>query len=229
MKKIIIIVAFLVVSVTSAVALATSSETIAKVFNLDTKSKIEEQVRTKSIDFSNSTETQSSAIKINNLNNQTPDYVFFEMLFNRVKALDEAADKLESQGRSGKIWREYLQQRAGLNNQQASKLRQAADEFFRAVEPTHRQAMQIINQARANATSGQRPAPLPPQLLTLQQQRQTLALTHGVRLQTALGAEILERLRQLFTQNSSGAAQPLTSADDQFFQGELNQKESNNE
>lgn len=241
MKKLIIIVAFLVVSVTSAVALATGSEKIAKVLNIGLKSEVDTQLQTNSIDLPNlsksfATETtqpaepQNVPVQINNIDRQTPDYVFFDMLFNRVKSLDEAAAKLESEGMSGRIWSEYLERRAGLSRQQVDKLRQVADEFNRAVEPTHRQAMRIINERRATVTSGQRPAPPSPQLLALQQQRKTIALAHGNRVKTLLGAEIVEQLRQLLIQKTTGGTQALSpsSAESQLLQEQLDRKENQN-
>lgn len=239
MKKLIIIFAFLVVSVTSAVALATNSETIAKVLNIGIKPQTDKQ-QANSIDspilpenfapaIAQPVEPQNVPVQINNVDRQTPDYVFFDMLFNRVKSLDEAAAKLESEGKSGRIWSEYFQRQAGLSSQQVNKLRQVADEFGRAVDPTHRQAMQIINERRATGTNGQRPAPPSPQLLALQQQRQTIASNHGNRLRVQLGAEVVDKLRELLTQNSSGSdAQPLSPAERQLLHEQLNRKENPN-
>lgn len=241
MKRPIIAVAFLVVSVTGAVALTATSETAAKILNFGTNSDAgDKQSQSNSIvlpdspknvvtTIAQSSEEQSAPVQINNVDRQTPDYVFFDMLFNLVRSLDEAAAKLESEGTSGRIWSEYLEQQAGLSRQQVNKLRQAADEFNRAVEPTHRQAMQIINERMAAATSGQRPTPPPPpQLLALQQQRQTIAVAHGNRLQAQLGAEVVERLRRALTQNSSGDAQPLSPAERQLLHEQSNRKESRN-
>ncbi|MDQ3798463.1 MAG: hypothetical protein M3384_03340 [Acidobacteriota bacterium] len=183
-------------------ALSKNSE---KVFNFFESNAGAETLNQKSLETANKT-TQGSLP-----NNPASDYVLFEMLFNSVKAHELSAAKLESEGKSGRIWREYFQNRAGLTTEQLNILRQTANEFMQAVEPTHRAAKEIINQRRAERANGQAPTPAPPQLVALQHQRQAIALTHRNRLQGMLGNEAFEQLRQFLRRNTSSGNGMQTS------------------
>lgn len=208
MKRIIIAAVCAALTVTTTVALAKNSETIFNFFNFNAQAQIVEQ---------QPAETSNVTAQNTVPNAPAPDYATFDMLFNLVHTFDEAAAKLESQGKSGKIWSEYIERHANLNKQQIALLRQVADEFNRGVEQTHKQAMQIIADRQAARANGQ-PATPPPQLAALQLQRQAIALRHRDRLQTLVGAEILERLRHVLAPSANSSVQSFNPADSQTFE-----------
>lgn len=196
-----VICAVLALSVT--VALSKKLEIISDFFSFSSNAQIIEQ--------NPNAATQNEAAE-----NATPDYILFEILFQLTKALDRAAARLETKGASGKIWSEYFERHAGLSKQQANLLRNAADDFYRDVEPMHRQAEQIIAQQRKARANGQPPTPPPGELNALQHQRQAIALRHRDRLRDLVGSAAFERLRQLI-ENQGNNTPPFDPAELQIL------------
>jgi len=153
----------------------------------------------------------------NALSNQTPDHVFYDMFFNLVKSLDGAAAKRESDGGSGKMWRDYIKNRINLNPQQMAKVRRVTNQFQTAVRPIHERAMQIIAEKRASRSNGQPSSPPSQELVSLQEQRESIALTYGNRLKTTLDNETVEQLRQKM-QQARGTQSELSDEDFQMLQ-----------
>lgn len=202
-----IVVFCILLTVIGTVIFAKNSETI--IGSSDTISNVD--VGTQKLD-----EPIDVQVKHNTISTPTPDYMVFDMIFNLVKSLDEAATKLESQGENGNIWRKYFEREAGLSAQQVAVLRQVANDFARDVAPVHNRAMQIVNQRRANGANSRKPFPPSPELTVLQTQRDAIALRNGNRLQTLLSSEVIERLRRIIEQNQNDS-QPLTNAERQVF------------
>lgn len=144
------------------------------------------------------------------------DEVVFDMIFNLVNSLDEAAAKLESQGKSGNIWHNYFEREAGLSAQEVATLHQVANDFAREVTPIHRRAMQIINEQRISGANSRKPFPLPPELDILQKQREAIALQKSRRLQSLLSPEVIDRLRRIVEQNNNNL-HPLTAGEQELF------------
>lgn len=223
MKKKTIAVICAVLALTVTVALSKNSETISDFFSFSSNAQTTEQEPS-----GNSVVTAEN----NATKSTTPDYILFDMLFHLTKTLDRAAERLEAEGKSGRIWSEYFERHAGLSRQQANMLRNAADDFYRDVEPVHRRAGQIIAQQRDARANGQPPTPPPLELNALQQQRQAVALRHRDRLRDLVGSEVFERLRQLI-QNQGNNTPPFDPTGLQMFrqqtnQPAINQKENKN-
>jgi hypothetical protein len=203
-----IIVAFcILLTVIGTVIFAKNSETVIDSSNTVTSVNTIHQKLNEAI---------TTQVKENTMNTPPPDYRVFDMIFNLVKSLDEAAAKLESQGKSGNIWRKYFEREAGLTAQQVAILRQVANDFAREVAPVHRRAMQIVNERRASGATTRKPFPPSPELATLQTQRDAIALRNGNRLQTLLSPEIIELLRRVLEQNHNDT-NPLTDDEQQLF------------
>jgi hypothetical protein len=150
--------------------------------------------------------TQSDSIQETVTNNSMPDYVVYDVLFNMVKVFDREAAKLESEGKSGKIWSEYFKRESDLTDEQVATLRKVADEFAVEIEPNRTRAMQIIKETRAafpngKIKEGDVPPPLSNELIALQQQRQEIALRYRDRLQNLLGNEVFGQFSQDILQN----------------------------
>lgn len=223
MKKKIITLICVVLALTVTVALSKNSETISNFFSFSSNAQTLEQEPGGNLGVTSQNDAAT---------NTTPDYILFDMLFHLTKALDRAAARLEAEGKSGRIWSEYFERHAGLSRQQANMLRNAADDFYREVEPTHRRAGQIIAQQRNARTNGQPPTPPPSELNALQQQRQAVALRHRDRLRDLVGSEVFERLRRLI-ENQGNNTPPfdpsiLQTVRQQTNQPAINQKENKN-
>lgn len=199
MKKRIAVITAAVLLATAAAALSKNQEFIAKYLNSSANAQAIEPESPALTDLTTENNFISAA---------TPDHIVFDMLFHMTKRLDEAAARLETQGRSGRIWREYFERHAGINMQQANLLRQVTNDFYRDVSPIHQQAMQIIIVRRNARAAGLPPTTTPPELSALQLQRQIIALRHRDRLSNLLGNEAFERLRQAMLRPPGGSNQP---------------------
>jgi hypothetical protein len=222
MKKKIIVLLCAALALTVTVALSKNSETISDLFSFRTNAQTPEQNPAENSDVTDQKGVTDST---------TPDFILFDLLFHLTKTMDQAAARLEAEGKSGRIWSEYYERHAGLSRQQANKLRQAADNFYREVEPVHRRAAQIVAQRRNSHANGQ-PPPLPsPELNALQKQRETIALRHRDRLRNLVGDEAFERLRQLMIQkpDSTTPPPPLKPSRLQMLPGGINKEDKNNE
>ncbi|HEX8251279.1 MAG TPA: hypothetical protein VF599_24110 [Pyrinomonadaceae bacterium] len=136
---------------------------------------------------------------------EVPDYIVFDVLFNMVGQLDREADKLESEGRNGRIWRDYLKDRGGLNDEELLILKDVAKKFVSELEPVHNRAMEIIAERRAKYPNGlaQKGEKMPPptlELTQLQQRRQEIAQQNRDYLQSRLEAPAFERLQSFSRQ-----------------------------
>lgn len=145
---------------------------------------------------------------------EIPDYIVFDVLFNMVGQLDREADKLESEGSSGKIWRDYLKDRAGLNDEELMVLKEVAKKFVTELEPVHNRAMEIVAERRAKypnglAQKGEKMPPPSPELDRLQQRRQEIVLENRAFLENQLAPSSFERLQNFSRQKFSSDARVL--------------------
>lgn len=227
MKKSIIVVMCVVLSFTGMIVLAKNSDTVTNFFETtkNVKDAAPNFIKPSNQEISAQNTARQNTLMLkepetiigsNVPNNQIPDNIFFDMLLNTVKSMDEAAANLEKQGKSGNIWSKYFEREAGLTAQQVALLRQVANDFNREAEPIHRRAMQIINERRASHVTGQKPLAPSPEIALLQIRRDAVALRHRDRLQILLSSEVIERLRRVLEQNND-ASQPLTDAERQMF------------
>lgn len=130
------------------------------------------------------------------------DEMAFDMFFIKVISLENAAAKAEAKGESGKIWRNYLQHQ-GFTGNEVTVIRQVAKEHAAEIAPLHARALQIIRNGRAAIAQGKPLPPAPPELAELQKQRNAIAVRSKNKLQTQLGAETVERAKDLMRKNSN--------------------------
>lgn len=154
--------------------------------------------------------SQNSENQLNNANATLPEFAKAELILSLLPTLDSAAAKMQAQGKDGRIWSNYLERHLGFAPQQIAIIRQVSTEFGAAVQPTHNRAKQIIAERRAARSNGQRATPAPPELIALQQHRQSLAVRYGTRLRTLLGNAPFQQLEQLFQRNNDPELEALT-------------------
>ena len=131
------------------------------------------------------------------------DEAAFELFFVKVISLERAAAKAEAQGKSAKLWRNYLSNQ-GFTDEEAAVLRQIAKEFAAEIVPLHTKALQIIKTGRAAIAQG-KPLETPPVLAELQKQRNALVTRYKNRLQNQLGGATVEKIKLLMQKNSSAS------------------------
>ena len=158
---------------------------------------------------SNSDSTLKNGPVENIIQNEVPnsgkpvsDEIAFDMFFIEVISMDRAADTAEAKGRIGNIWRNYLQ-RQGFTDSEAALIRQVAKEHAALIAPIHARATQIIRNGRAALAEGRPLPPPPPELAKLQQQRSDIAARSKNKLQNLLGAETVQKIRQLMQLNGN--------------------------
>lgn len=146
---------------------------------------------------------------------QAPDHVVYRQFFRHLVALKERASEMEAQGRNGKALREHYKDKIGLRDKDADLLDKIAWESEREVEKIDKKAQKIIDDLRKKYPDGQVPAgaqlpPPPPELKTLQRQRDMAVMRARHRLMTELGEygfqQIDDFLKLNFTKDLKPAA-----------------------
>lgn len=112
--------------------------------------------------------------------------------------LDRRADELEKKGQSGTETRERLQRKLGFNTYQLTLIREAAQKMADDLKQKDAQAKVVIDEFRKKyppnqPLTGPLPPP-PPELATLQQERENLIEQHVATLKTELGPEAAQKL-----------------------------------
>ena len=139
----------------------------------------------------------------------------YGQFFRHLVALKERASQMESQGRNGKALREHYKDKIGLKDEEADLLDEIASESEREVEKIDQKAQKIIDGLRNKYPGGRVPAgeklpPPPPELKTLQRQRDMIVMRARHRLMTELGAygfqQVDDFLKLKFTQDLKPAA-----------------------
>lgn len=128
-----------------------------------------------------------------------PEHIVYRQFFQHLMALKDRADGVERKGGDGRGLRAYFKDKAKLNDDQGRVLDQVAADCQRDVAKLDTRAKKIIDAYRAQfpkgrATNSQNLPPLPPELQSLQQQRDMTILHARKRLQNALGETAFHQL-----------------------------------
>lgn len=123
---------------------------------------------------------------------QAPDHVVYRQFFRHLVALKERASQMESASRNGKALRDHYKNKIGLKDKDADLLDEIASESEREVQKIDRKAQKIIGGLRNKYPNGRVPEgeqlpPPPPELKTLQRQRDMAVMRGRHRLMTELG------------------------------------------
>lgn len=141
---------------------------------------------------------------------QIPSSILYDQLFRLVVKFQAKAEIQKLTGENVTSLKDYFKDSAKLSDSQNQSLLQTASEYTQAVEPIDAQAREIISQFRKQFQDGwinegqQAPSP-PTELETLQEQRNSLALTYRDNLKNLLGEKAFEEFDEFiqdgFAQN----------------------------
>jgi hypothetical protein len=144
---------------------------------------------------------------------RAPEHVVYRSFFHHLMALKDRATEIERTGGNGSGFRAYYENKVKLNTEQGRALDQIAADCEREVAVLDAKAKIIITAFRASAlaknsvTSGTLPA-LPPELKTMQQQRDMIILRARQKLRTALGEEAFQQLDGFIKVDAERNARP---------------------
>jgi len=149
-------------------------------------------------------QTQSkshAALKINPTaaRQEVPEHIQYGFLFHHLKILKEKTEELEREGKGRSALLLRLQEKTALSSDQFQELLEVALDCEREVTEQDRKAEEIIQKMRAGYPDGkvpvgEAPPPLPPELLTMQQERNAMVLRARDRLHEIYGEETFARL-----------------------------------
>jgi hypothetical protein len=130
-----------------------------------------------------------------------PIPMLYRHLFHHIVALNKKADEAQLKGEDGLKYKSFYQNRAQLNDTQATKLSDIAKTCDQQVALLDEQAQQIIEAARAaypqgKLLPGQAPPPPPTELKLLQERRTAIILQAYDQLREAFGEEAFNRFHQ---------------------------------
>lgn len=128
-----------------------------------------------------------------------PEHVAYEFLFRRQAFYKQKAEELERQGKNAKALRSVIKDEAKLTDEQVAGLDEVASSSLQEAKEIDDRAYKIINAAKSRypggkIPQGQKPPPLPDELVVMQQQRNAIFQRGQVRLQLALGTEEFQKL-----------------------------------
>lgn len=130
---------------------------------------------------------------------ELPEHVPYGFLFHHLKILKEKTEELEREGKGKSALLLRFQEKTALNDDQFQELLRVALDCEREVAEQDRKAEAIIQKMRARypdgrVPAGEAPPPLPPELLTMQQERNAMILSARDHLRQAYGEETFARL-----------------------------------
>ncbi len=129
---------------------------------------------------------------------ERPEHVRYWLLFSRVASLKEKADELERKGRKTAL-RTAVKKDAGLSDEQGQVLENISLECAGEVARLDARAKQIIDTFKSRFPGGRVPdgetlPPPPPELISLQRERDDAVLRARDRLHASIGDREFERL-----------------------------------
>ena len=138
---------------------------------------------------------------------ELPVYVRYDILFRRLTAQpnqNQTSETINKQ-RESPLYLSILQHGVPLNDEQANALKRIAAECMQKIRDVDLRAREIIRTQRAADASG-RPAPAgqPPELKTLQQERNNLLLEAREQVHLAFGEAEFQRFEQYINSHGNG-------------------------
>jgi hypothetical protein len=145
-----------------------------------------------------------------------PEHVIYRQFFHHLVTLKARAKDVESQGGDGRGLRSYFKRRANLTENEALVLDTVAADCEREVAVLDAKAKLIIDAYRARLVRGKIDSknlpPLPPELATLQEQRNLAILHARERLRKSLGHQAFSRLDDFIKINAERNSRPAQVA-----------------
>lgn len=121
-----------------------------------------------------------------------PDHITYKHLFNHVNAFRKEAEKAEREGKDPEPFKGFFRRKAGLSDAHARDLEEVADQFEKEVGELDGRARAVVKEYLKQYPNGQvpygeTPAPRPPGLRQMAEQRDATVLRHRDRLRLTLG------------------------------------------
>jgi len=124
-----------------------------------------------------------------------PDHVLYSIFFRQIANLDQAANKMDSEGKNGNELRTHVQRAAGLQESEGVILKQVAADCNKALRDNEAQAREIITRMHAQYPKGAYLKLAPPaELVQLDEDRKQIVNEHITQLRTALDEPSFARL-----------------------------------
>lgn len=129
---------------------------------------------------------------------EIPANVTYKHLFHHVMVLKRKAEEVEREGKDGRQFRTHFIRQATLTQEEAQVLEQVAVECEQAIQLLELRAKPVVDAYRAQypggqVPQGQHPAPPPPELRKISEERDAIILQARDRLHVALGDEKFTR------------------------------------
>lgn len=127
-----------------------------------------------------------------------PDHIVYRHLFHHLVALGKKAEEVERNGEDATQYRTHFKRKAQLSDDQARILDETAAEYDRQEKLIEARAKPLVDAYKARypdgkVPHGQKPAPPPPELHALSQERDALVLSTRDKLRVALGDKEFSR------------------------------------
>ena len=144
-----------------------------------------------------------------------PRHVRYWFLALHIQALRKQADILEAKRENGDPYRHHYKLAANLSDEQEAILNAVVDDTLRDVGQLDAEAKAITDEYHAKVPGGilkqgQTPPPLPPQLKTMQAQKEQMLEAAYVRLQESLGEKEFARFDTYLRENLEPHIRALT-------------------
>lgn len=142
-----------------------------------------------------------------------PEHVIYGQFFRHAKAIRERAKEVERQGRSGKALRSHYKEKIGLKDEHSRVLDKITDEYEAEVGRLDAQAKKLIDAAHARFPNGVVPPgatlpPPPPELKTLQRERDMTAMKARHKLRAVLGEHGFRQIDDYIKLNFARGVRP---------------------
>jgi hypothetical protein len=160
-------------------------------------------------------------------NSPLPRHVRYWFLCLHVQALRKQADLLEVKNENGYPYRHHYKLVANLTDEQDAIFNAIVDDTLRDVGQLDAEAKAITDEFHAKVPGGilkpgQNPPPLPPQLRTMQQQKDRMLEAGYLRLQESFGEKEFARFEKYLRENLEPHVRALTP--DKFKRSERQPK-----
>jgi hypothetical protein len=145
---------------------------------------------------------------------QVPPYVIYRFFFLHLDDLDQVALQEEARGNSGEGWRSHEERAAQLNEEEGKILKQVAYDCNKALRDLDEKAKATIAASRAQDPNGKSVnLPLPPELVSLQDEQIAIVNSSVDDLRVKLGADSFKKLDDYIQTRFKTSTQPASTSD----------------
>lgn len=165
-----------------------------------------------STDASSASATTQNGVGPTNPN--VPEHVVYSFLFRHQNFMKKKAEEAESRGQDSSFFRKYYQREAKLDDRQAAMLSEIATQAELDVKAIEAEAKLIVDKIRAERASApvkpNQQVPPSPQLMGLQQRRNSVVLQARNQLERALGPSSFNDFQKYVKDKVASQIKPKT-------------------